>query len=100
MSGGAGYVLSKEALRRYIEVALKNDTICKYNATNSEDVAMGKCLQNVDVIAGDSRDTAGRGRFFIFNPDYHLFPNSEKVDWYSKYQFYPGDDIVSMQTFG
>ena len=80
MSGGAGYVLSKEALDRFVNVALadKDQKICKANDhTGPEDVEIGICLENVGVVAGDSRDTLGRGRFFPFIPEHHLIPDHE-----------------------
>lgn len=88
MSGSAGYVLSKEALRRFIEVRycdlkkiikfdfanLPNSKLCATSNAGAEDVEMGKCLQNVNVTAGDLKDSHGRGRFFPFIPEHHLIP--------------------------
>lgn len=95
MSGGAGYVLSREAVKRFIEKAVPNATICRQDDDGSEDVEMGKCLSSVGVRAMDSRDRLGRGRFFPFVPEHHLIPNYLAKDfWYWKYIFYPSKDGI------
>ncbi|XP_058062191.1 glycoprotein-N-acetylgalactosamine 3-beta-galactosyltransferase 1-like [Anopheles bellator] len=92
MSGGAGYVLSKEAVKRFIEDALPNPQ-CRQDADGSEDVEIGKCLEMVKVLAGDSRDAVGRGRFFPFVPEHHLIPNHVGNDfWYVQYSYYKADE--------
>ena len=69
MSGGAGYVLSKEALKRFATQALKDNNICKVNDDKGmEDVEMGNCLKAVGVHNEDSRDNLGRFRFLPFTP--------------------------------
>jgi glycoprotein-N-acetylgalactosamine 3-beta-galactosyltransferase len=42
MGGGAGYVLSKVALMRFVEDGLKNRTKCRGENNGFEDVEMGK----------------------------------------------------------
>uniref|UniRef100_A0A1A9W866 Glycoprotein-N-acetylgalactosamine 3-beta-galactosyltransferase 1 n=1 Tax=Glossina brevipalpis TaxID=37001 RepID=A0A1A9W866_9MUSC len=89
MSGGAGYVLSKEAVKRFIEKGLTNPKKCSNKHGGSEDVQIGQCLEAVKVIAGDSRDANGRGRFFPFVPEHHLIPDHTNKDfWYWKYIYY------------
>ncbi|KAK4016122.1 hypothetical protein OUZ56_031080 [Daphnia magna] len=74
MSGGSGYVLSKEAIRRFVEIALpkmdssdiSSDTtgsLCVSGPKGHEDVNLGSCLENVNVTAGDSRDENKIERF-------------------------------------
>ena len=90
MSGGAGYVLSKKALRLFIEKALPDPKLCSQGNIASEDVEIGKCLERVGVMAGDSRDEHGRGRFMPFVPTYHLIPGLVgKTNWYWNYIYYP-----------
>merc|ERR1712106_448440 len=91
MSGGAGYVLSKEAVRRFAEVSLPNGTLCKEDDTGAEDAEMGKCLMNVGVKSVDARDNFGRFRFLPFTPDNHLHQREWNYQdfWYFKNIKYP-----------
>ncbi|KAJ8260151.1 hypothetical protein GJAV_G00177660 [Gymnothorax javanicus] len=86
MSGGAGYVLSKEALRRFVE-AFSTKT-CTHTSP-VEDLALGKCMEKVGVQAGDSRDTLGRETFHPFEPQQQLTSKFPKSFWYWKYCYYP-----------
>ncbi|KAM4740829.1 glycoprotein-N-acetylgalactosamine 3-beta-galactosyltransferase 1-B [Anableps anableps] len=86
MSGGAGYVLSREALRRFVE-GFKNK-VCTHT-TSVEDLAMGQCMEKVGVLAGDSRDTAQRETFHPFVPEQHLTAKFPKSFWYWSYCYYP-----------
>ena len=55
---------------------------------------LGKCMENLHVQAGDSRDALGRGRFFPFVPEHHLIPGLVGKDfWYWKYIYYPSDEV-------
>ena len=62
-------------------------------------------MYKLNVVAGDSRDTSGRKRFFPFVPEHHLIPGTlffkyqqlkfnllghiPKKGWYTDYLFYP-----------
>ncbi|CEF66034.1 Glycoprotein-N-acetylgalactosamine 3-beta-galactosyltransferase 1 [Strongyloides ratti] len=90
MSGGAGYVLSKEAVRRFVTEGLPDPQKCRSDQGGSEDIEMGKCLQNVGVVAGDSRDSNGYHRFFPLQPNFYLNPTLKYNDfWIWKYTYYP-----------
>lgn len=96
MSGGAGYVLSREALRRLIEVGLRDPKKCRADGRGAEDVEMGKCLENLGVDAGDTRDAMGRGRFFPLVPESHLIPGQMPKDfWFWTYAYYPFQEVGS-----
>lgn len=95
MSGGAGYVLSKAAVKRFAEVALSNSTLCNSSNNGTEDAELGKCMENVQVVAGDSRDSLGRGRFFPFVLEHHLIPGYVKKHfWYWEYIYYQSKEVV------
>lgn len=96
MSGGAGYVLSKEALRRFVE-GFKTK-VCSHT-TSVEDLAMGQCMEKVGVLAGDSRDGLQRETFHPFVPEQHLTAKFPKSFWYWSYCYYPISE-VSAATVG
>uniref|UniRef100_A0A3B3BRY3 N-acetylgalactosaminide beta-1,3-galactosyltransferase n=2 Tax=Oryzias melastigma TaxID=30732 RepID=A0A3B3BRY3_ORYME len=86
MSGGAGYVLSREALRRFVEGF--QSKVCTHT-TSVEDLAMGQCMEKVGVKAGDSRDSEHRETFHPFVPEQHLTAKFPKSFWYWSYCYYP-----------
>lgn len=63
MTGGAGYVLSREAVRRFA-VSHNDSTLCRPGLHGPEDVEMSRCLQRLGVSFVDTRDSQGRNRFF------------------------------------
>ncbi|XP_062453085.1 glycoprotein-N-acetylgalactosamine 3-beta-galactosyltransferase 1-B-like [Rhea pennata] len=86
MSGGAGYVLSKEALRRF--VAAFASRACTHTSS-VEDLALGQCMEKLGVEAGDSRDTRGRETFHAFPPEKHLTESLPRDRFYPQYSYYP-----------
>lgn len=90
-SGGAGYVFSKETLRRFAKV-LQNPSQCAEKSF-AEDVEVGNCLGNVGVHPGDTRDSRQRETFHPFPPEYHLIPGYvSKDNWLYQYNYYPVQD--------
>ena len=61
LSGGAGYVFSKEAYKRVVYKLSINYTQCQN--TGIDDLDLSKCLQSVNATIGDSRDEFGLERF-------------------------------------
>ncbi|KAH8283655.1 hypothetical protein KR018_010797, partial [Drosophila ironensis] len=93
MSGGAGYILSREALRRFVVQGIPDKKYCLPGTVVNEDIEIGRCMENLNVTAGDSRDGMGRGRMFPFIPEHHLIPaKADKNFWYWNYQYYKTDD--------
>ncbi|XP_075054382.1 glycoprotein-N-acetylgalactosamine 3-beta-galactosyltransferase 1-like [Mixophyes fleayi] len=90
MSGGAGYVLSKEAVNRFVEGF--HTGVCQHT-TSVEDLALGQCMEKMGVIAVDSRDTEKKGTFHPFTLDYHLTGHFDKSFWYWSYCLYPVVEI-------
>jgi len=91
MSGGSGYVLSREALRRLVKLGIEKGLArCHLEETEVEDVRIGQCLEAVQVKAGDSRDHQDRETFFPLPPQM-LFKKElpSMVPWFSKYTYFP-----------
>lgn len=86
MSGGAGYVLSREALRRFVKGF--EDKVCTHTSS-VEDLALGQCMEKVGVLAGDSRDNLIRETFHPFVPEQQLTAKFPKSFWYWGYCYYP-----------
>ncbi|XP_005170092.1 glycoprotein-N-acetylgalactosamine 3-beta-galactosyltransferase 1 isoform X1 [Danio rerio] len=86
MSGGAGYVLSKEALRRFVKGFA--DGLCTHT-TELEDVGMGQCMEKMKVEMGDSRDVFGRQVFHPYPPGNYLVRQLRRQrPWYLIYDHY------------
>lgn len=88
MSGGSGYVLSREAVRRFVEIAFPNKDLCVQADLENEDVEVGICLANVNVTTADTRDSHLKGRFMPFAPSNHLHQGEDSSFWYWVYRYY------------
>lgn len=80
-SGGAGYVLSKEALKR-LNSQGDDPNICRPDG-GAEDAEMGLCMEKLGVKTMNSTDALGRSRFHCFDPETHMFGGYP--DWYYQY---------------
>ncbi|CAJ0942124.1 unnamed protein product, partial [Mesorhabditis belari] len=89
LSGGAGYVLSKAALFKFVTEALGKSSKCSTREKGSEDVELARCLKNVGVIRGDSRDEGGKQRFIPVSIDSAFIPQDKQGYWFIKRSKYP-----------
>ena len=91
-----GYVLSREALDRFVTQALKGKTPSGHcnvnNDGGAEDAEIGHCLEAVNVEAGDSRDEEDKQRFFPFVPEHHVVKGIAP-DWFWQYIYYPIESV-------
>uniref|UniRef100_A0A0N4Z490 N-acetylgalactosaminide beta-1,3-galactosyltransferase n=1 Tax=Parastrongyloides trichosuri TaxID=131310 RepID=A0A0N4Z490_PARTI len=62
MSGG-GYIISKGALKNLVTIAFKNYRICSPTPNIPDDIQIGRCLNNINISAMDSRDIHNRHIF-------------------------------------
>ncbi len=85
-SGGAGYVLSREAFSRIGQKLTDNFTFCQN--TGIEDVDVAYCLRNLQVYPNKSLDSLGRERFHPYNVSAH-FNGYHFQDWIHYYSANP-----------
>lgn len=96
MDHGA-YVMSRAAVEKMVKEGFDDDKKCRSGEIGDEEFELAKCLENLDIYAGDSRDKKGKERFFIRAPESHLMPEFE---WDSD-RYYPskdGKDCLSEYT--
>uniref|UniRef100_A0A7E4VIR6 N-acetylgalactosaminide beta-1,3-galactosyltransferase n=1 Tax=Panagrellus redivivus TaxID=6233 RepID=A0A7E4VIR6_PANRE len=74
MSGGAGYVFSREAIRRMAEHGFSKRPECNKSDRPGEDVEIAQCAAAVNVTAVDIRDRLGRHKMLPDKPTAHLTP--------------------------
>ncbi|KAG7354919.1 galactosyltransferase [Nitzschia inconspicua] len=88
-SGGAGYVISRGTLRKYITDGFNHPLCNPDGETSQEDVQIAQCLNkkfNIGLV--DTRDEEGRERFHPFAPGTHYtweHPEPGERDWYEDY---------------
>lgn len=111
VSGAAGYVFSKAALHRFMNLGHGNGNLCSNRNYGIEHVEIARCFRNAGVIAGDSRDETGLPRFLPIPPyaketnnnnSHEAFSNSAISFHYSNVEdFYMLDYVIyKMRPFG
>lgn len=94
MSGGAGYVLSKEALKRFIS-GFRTGKCTIFSSI--EDLALGKCMETMEVEPADSRDVKGRQTFHAYPPEYYIVRQPARpLPWYLIYDHYISVEVSSL----
>ncbi|XP_066979404.1 glycoprotein-N-acetylgalactosamine 3-beta-galactosyltransferase 1-like isoform X2 [Macrobrachium rosenbergii] len=99
LSGGAGYVLSRAALKIFGEVAYPETNPCHERAIANEDVMMGHCMTESGIMLGDTRDELGRHRFYHNKPEDYIEGKWRK--WFPlmmKYRYDKGINSLSDTT--
>lgn len=78
-SGGAGYLLSKEALGRLGSKLNQNGTFCL--DWGIEDLDVGRCLRRLEVNLGDTIDSENKERFHFANVFTHFYREFTERNW-------------------
>uniref|UniRef100_A0A336K9H2 N-acetylgalactosaminide beta-1,3-galactosyltransferase n=1 Tax=Culicoides sonorensis TaxID=179676 RepID=A0A336K9H2_CULSO len=90
MSGGAGYLLSRQAVKLFVEKSLNDTSQCSPQNDGGEDWQMGRCLRAINVTIGDSRDEFLLERFQPLSWDNVMDENQFKDQsfWYYTNSYY------------
>lgn len=67
MDGGAGYILSKEAVRKFITEGLPDNDDCRQDENGNEGAEIAKCLENIGVYAVPTPDYSSRDSSFALD---------------------------------
>ena len=80
-----GYVVSKEALRLFIQESLPYEEKCypklRWKFHGWEDAEFGNCMLSVGVLPESINDGHGRPRFVEFNPVEYILDKEDPSSW-------------------
>lgn len=85
MAGG-GYILSKKALKKFVETIVNDPKKC-HPQGGAEDLEMGRCLAH-SAIAVDCTDELHQKRFFPVGVEEHMQRIIDPNYWYTQSQYY------------
>ncbi|XP_034489446.1 glycoprotein-N-acetylgalactosamine 3-beta-galactosyltransferase 1 [Drosophila innubila] len=111
VSGAVGYVFSKAALHRFMNLGHGNGNLCSNRNYGIEHVEIARCLRNAGVVAGNSRDEDGLSRFLpvppyaqqnLNNKSHSFFSNTAIAFHYSNFRdFYMIEYVIyKLRPFG
>ncbi|CAJ0927513.1 unnamed protein product, partial [Mesorhabditis belari] len=91
-SGGAGYILSREAVKRFISI-MPNATECRTTSYKHEDTEIGECLRNANVTFVDAVDGSNRHSMLPIDIADLLTPfvNGPNLQWAQETSIIPLD---------
>lgn len=85
---GAGYILSKAALKKFVTKIVPDAKLCNVDELGAEDLEMGICLKH-NAIFVDERDENKQKRFFPTGFIYdHIKKEVDPDYWYDTTQYY------------
>jgi hypothetical protein len=92
-----GYVLSRNALMRF---GFEANEKCRLKATGYECIELGRCMENIGVIAADSRDENHLDRFLRSKIGTVMLHQHSNDSWMDKFEFYSIDNAsVSLKFY-
>ncbi|XP_046331898.2 glycoprotein-N-acetylgalactosamine 3-beta-galactosyltransferase 1-like [Haliotis rufescens] len=98
MSGGAGYVISRQALRLLVEQGYNKNDTCAKSGTD-EDVEVASCLHNVGVPVHNTLDRFGRESFHAFSAGDHIMGSLPKaIQKWDRHETKKGKECCSQLT--
>jgi glycoprotein-N-acetylgalactosamine 3-beta-galactosyltransferase len=92
VASGAGFLLSRSALKKLLRDGLNDESKCEQGDHVFDDQKLSDCLANLGIPVTDSRDRLGRHRFMAVPPDRVLVPvQLAKMDsnWIHYWTQYP-----------